>query len=110
MCRANGVVQEGSRYVIDIGAGRCNKMFPRGEIKSCPPKLRHIVSSIQISTDIGYGFATSQHQETARYEVIIDCLISLLTVKSDLQTQYTNYKNTLQSLAQKIGEIEQDID
>jgi hypothetical protein len=31
-------------------------------------------------------------------------------MKSDLQTQYTNYKNTLQSLAQKIGEIEQDID
>ena len=28
----------------------------------------------------------------------------------DLQTQYTNYKNTLQSLAQKVGEIEQEIE
>ena len=28
----------------------------------------------------------------------------------DLQTQYTNYKNTLQSLAQKAGEIEQEIE
>ncbi|KPI35587.1 putative prefoldin subunit 2 [Cyphellophora attinorum] len=30
--------------------------------------------------------------------------------QQDLQTQYTNYKNTLQSLAQKVGEIEQEID
>lgn len=29
---------------------------------------------------------------------------------ADLQTQYTNYKNTLQSLAQKVGEIEQEIE
>ena len=29
---------------------------------------------------------------------------------SDLQTQYTNYKNNLQSLAQKVGEIEQEIE
>lgn len=29
---------------------------------------------------------------------------------TDLQTQYTNYKNTLQSLAQKVGEIEQEIE
>ena len=28
----------------------------------------------------------------------------------DLQAQYTNYKNTLQSLAQKVGEIEQEIE
>ncbi len=28
----------------------------------------------------------------------------------DLQTQYTNYKNTLQTLAQKVGEIEQEIE
>ncbi|KIW83895.1 hypothetical protein Z517_03141 [Fonsecaea pedrosoi CBS 271.37] len=28
----------------------------------------------------------------------------------DLQSQYTNYKNTLQSLAQKVGEIEQEIE
>ena len=27
-----------------------------------------------------------------------------------LQTLYTNYKNTLQSLAQKVGEIEQEIE
>lgn len=27
-----------------------------------------------------------------------------------MQTQYTNYKNTLQSLAQKVGEIEQEIE
>ncbi|RMZ83520.1 hypothetical protein DV737_g1614, partial [Chaetothyriales sp. CBS 132003] len=30
--------------------------------------------------------------------------------QQDLQTQYTNYKNTLQSLAQKVGEIEQEIE
>lgn len=29
---------------------------------------------------------------------------------ADLQTQYTSYKNTLQSLAQKVGEIEQEIE
>jgi hypothetical protein len=34
----------------------------------------------------------------------------LAHAEADLQAQYTNYKNTLQSLAQKIGEIEQDID
>lgn len=28
----------------------------------------------------------------------------------DLQTQYSNYKNTLQTLAQKVGEIEQEIE
>lgn len=28
----------------------------------------------------------------------------------DLQTQYQNYKSTLQSLAQKVGEIEQEIE
>ncbi|EXJ57204.1 prefoldin subunit 2 [Cladophialophora yegresii CBS 114405] len=28
----------------------------------------------------------------------------------DLQSQYSNYKNTLQSLAQKVGEIEQEIE
>jgi len=33
-----------------------------------------------------------------------------LKKQQDLQTQYTNYKNTLQTLAQKIGEIEQDVD
>ncbi|RMD41592.1 hypothetical protein DV735_g3532, partial [Chaetothyriales sp. CBS 134920] len=30
--------------------------------------------------------------------------------QQDLQTQYSNYKNTLQSLAQKVGEIEQEIE
>lgn len=34
----------------------------------------------------------------------------LAHAEADFQAQYTNYKNTLQSLAQKIGEIEQDID
>jgi prefoldin subunit 2 len=33
-----------------------------------------------------------------------------LIVEIDLQNQYTNYKNTLQSLAQKVGEIEQEIE
>ena len=33
-----------------------------------------------------------------------------LTATSDLQTQYTNFKNALQSLAQKVGEIEQEIE
>ncbi|KAL2405715.1 hypothetical protein ABEF95_002659 [Exophiala dermatitidis] len=30
--------------------------------------------------------------------------------QQELQMQYTNYKNTLQSLAQKVGEIEQEIE
>ncbi|KAK5092804.1 Cochaperone prefoldin complex subunit [Exophiala xenobiotica] len=30
--------------------------------------------------------------------------------QQDLQTQYQNYKSTLQSLAQKVGEIEQEIE
>jgi hypothetical protein len=29
---------------------------------------------------------------------------------SELQPQYTNFKTTLQSLAQKVGEIEQEIE
>ncbi|OAP63222.1 prefoldin subunit 2 [Fonsecaea erecta] len=33
-----------------------------------------------------------------------------LRKQQDLQSQYTNYKNTLQSLAQKVGEIEQEIE
>ncbi|KIW97637.1 uncharacterized protein Z519_01221 [Cladophialophora bantiana CBS 173.52] len=33
-----------------------------------------------------------------------------LKKQQDLQSQYTNYKNTLQSLAQKVGEIEQEIE
>ena len=33
-----------------------------------------------------------------------------LTTTPDLQTQYTNFKNALQSLAQKVGEIEQEIE
>lgn len=36
--------------------------------------------------------------------------INLLTDLADLQTQYQNYKSTLQSLAQKVGEIEQEIE
>lgn len=31
-----------------------------------------------------------------------------LTLRLELQQQYTNYKNNLQQLAQRIGEIEQD--
>jgi len=33
-----------------------------------------------------------------------------LRKQQDLQAQYTNYKSTLQSLAQKIGEIESEIE
>lgn len=33
-----------------------------------------------------------------------------LRKQQDLQTQYQNYKSTLQSLAQKVGEIEQEIE
>lgn len=29
---------------------------------------------------------------------------------TDLQAQYTNFKNTLQTLAQKVGEIEQEVE
>lgn len=29
---------------------------------------------------------------------------------AELQSQYTNFKTTLQSLAQKVGEIEQEIE
>ena len=41
----------------------------------------------------------------------ISCIgAQMLTLFQDLQTQYTNYKNTLQSLAQKAGELEQEIE
>ncbi|KAF2754260.1 Prefoldin beta-like protein [Pseudovirgaria hyperparasitica] len=30
--------------------------------------------------------------------------------QQELQTQYTNYKNTLQQIAQKIGDVEQETD
>lgn len=33
---------------------------------------------------------------------------TLLTTCTDLQTQYSNYKNTLQQIAQKIGDVEQE--
>jgi prefoldin subunit 2 len=36
--------------------------------------------------------------------------IALANQRPDLQSQYSNYKNTLQSLAQKVGEIEQEIE
>ena len=36
--------------------------------------------------------------------------VQMLTLFQDLQSQYTNYKNTLQSLAQKAGELEQEIE
>ena len=35
---------------------------------------------------------------------------SPLTFNADLQATYSNYKNTLQSLAQKVGEIEQEVE
>lgn len=35
---------------------------------------------------------------------------TLLSRFLELQAQYTNYKNTLQSLAQKVGDIEQEIE
>ena len=38
----------------------------------------------------------------------IHSLRSTLTVTIDLQQQYTNYKNSLQQLAQKIGDVEVD--
>lgn len=34
--------------------------------------------------------------------------VSTLTQELELQQQYTNYKNNLQQLAQKIGDVEQD--
>lgn len=35
---------------------------------------------------------------------------ALLTMPPDLQLQYTTYKNTIQQLAQKIGDVEQEKD
>lgn len=35
---------------------------------------------------------------------------AVILTPADLQTQYQNYKSTLQSLAQKVGEIEQEIE
>lgn len=32
----------------------------------------------------------------------------MLTHPTDLQLQYTTYKNTLQQIAQKIGDVEQE--
>jgi len=37
-------------------------------------------------------------------------LKSWLIIAVELQAQYSNYKNTLQSLAQKAGDIEQEIE
>lgn len=32
----------------------------------------------------------------------------LLTLSAELQVQYSNYKDTLQTIAQKIGDVEQE--
>ena len=34
--------------------------------------------------------------------------VSILTFSAELQAEYQNYKNILQQLAQKIGDIEQE--
>lgn len=48
-----------------------------------------------------------QRQETARWAFIAE-LSELLLTFADLQQQYTTYKNNLQALAQRIGEVEQE--
>jgi hypothetical protein len=62
-------------------------------MRSIPPASHH-VSAENIS------------RPSARYRVAISskAVLSLL----ELQTQYQNFKTTLQQLAQKIGDIEQE--
>lgn len=71
-----------------------------------------------LATTPGYGCdqfdrhgvrARISFEKTARYNGDED-LRKLANTWLDLQSQYSNYKNTLQSLAQKVGEIEQEIE
>lgn len=48
---------------------------------------------------------TAKKQQGKHLKVLV---ISTADSRTELQQQYTNYKNSLQQLAQRIGEIEQD--
>ena len=53
----------------------------------------------------------AQNQVSVKKQQGDECLFEeahKLMLKVELQQQYTNYKNNLQQLAQRIGEIEQD--
>lgn len=51
-----------------------------------------------------------QHFASSKVVIYGKALYTLSLKIAELQTQYTNFKTTLQSLAQKVGEIEQEIE
>jgi chromosome segregation ATPase len=56
----------------------------------------------------GQEAALRKQQGTSEMPLSLE--FALANQMPDLQSQYSNYKNTLQSLAQKVGEIEQEIE
>ena len=100
-----------------------------------PPQPPRIKQSIQITTHFHFdtlslralsiasknqnGFAAAgQREETAgsvyflrscgHWSFVRNCLTLCVFYNAELQLQYSNYKNALQSMAQKIGDIEQE--
>ena len=57
---------------------------------------------------LGTGHGTAVDCQTAARHVLRDLPRLWLTIWVELQTQYTTYKNNLQQLAQKIGDVEQE--
>ena len=49
-------------------------------------------------------------EEAARYnfQAVLVSTVRLLIIFAELQVQYSNYKETLQAIAQKIGDVEQE--
>lgn len=52
--------------------------------------------------------ATNHREEAARYVDISNSCYLFLTILAELQQQYTNYKNGLQQIASKIGDVESE--
>ena len=83
-------------------------------LRSLAPKMaRHVSNVIHAAANnhpVNNGCCTAgSGQKTAR-RVPGKPIIRVDIDHADLQAQYTNYKSTLQSLAQKAGEIEQEIE
>ena len=65
---------------------------------------------VGVQGQVSHGSAADHTQKAARsvYHGVGKPADVMLNKHPELQQQYTNYKNNLQQLAQRIGDIEQD--
>ena len=66
------------------------------------------ITTHSLTTLFQHVTGSDKFEETAGYVSEIVWGSTFLISLAELQQQYTTYKNTLQQLAQRIGEIEQD--